>query len=343
MNLRSDNFATWLATAVKQLGGHSVAVLSMDNPRLREMIIASTKATTAWLQAGNHGEMTYLERLASAKANPWKTFPFAKSVLVVAFTNRWGNPEATHPFPKPSSNALLGYLSAYAHEVDYHTTGHSILKQLVHLLGANLKAEITVDTKGVDERLFAAVGGLGIIGNNGLLRLPDATGTRVFLGCLFVDIELPEVIHTPIVDFECSTCHACLNNCPTGAIQPEHSIDARNCISYLTIEKGDVLSRQEGENIGSWIFGCDNCTNSCPALNNVDQRIPVDLEWLLTSPAAEIRRTIKGNATAYAGVTKLRRNAVVVLKNMQSSRAEDLLRWVSENSGSDLIKRQIEV
>ena len=342
MNHKIDNFDTWLVAAVKQLGGHSVAILSMDNPCLRKGIIASDEANTAWLRAGNHGEMTYLERLANAKANPWKTFPFAKSVIVVAFTNRWGAPAATHPFPKPPSNAMLGYLSAYAHEVDYHTTGHSILEQLVQLLGTDIQSEITVDTKGVDERLFATIGGLGIIGSNGLLRLSGTTGTRVFLGCLFVDIELPEIVHPPKIDFGCDSCHACLKKCPTGAIKLGYQIDARRCISYLTIEKNGILSPQEGESIGTWIFGCDNCTNSCPELNDVDMRIPVDLEWLLKTPAAEIRRTIKGNATAYAGVTKLRRNAVVILKNMHTARADDLLRWVNENSGSDLIKRQIE-
>jgi len=91
------------------------------------------------------------------------------------------------------------------------------------------------------------------------------------------------------------------------------------------------------------LFGCDDCTLVCPPKVETDLRIPIDLEWLLKSPASEVRRTIKGNASAYAGVTQLRRNAVVVLKNMEAPRAQDLLQWVRENSGSELIRRQIDL
>ncbi len=343
LNLKIDNFDTWLVAAVKQLGGHSAAVLSMDNPYLRKGIIASAEASTAWLQSGNHGEMTYLEQMSIAKAKPWKAFPFAKSVLVVAFTNCWGHSGSTHPFPVPANNALLGYVSAYARGDDYHTTGHSILANLAQLLGSDIKVEATVDTQAVNERLFATIGGLGVIGSNGLLRLNGQTGTRTFIGCLFVDIELPEVIQMPTVPFTCDSCQHCVDTCPTGAIKSDALIDARQCISYLTMEKGGVLSLQEGKKIDNWLFGCDCCTTSCPSMDNPDMRIPIDLEWLLKSPAAEVRRTIKGNATAYAGVTKLRRNAVVVLKNMQTSRAQSLLDWVGKNTGSDLIKQQIDL
>ena len=95
--------------------------------------------------------------------------------------------------------------------------------------------------------------------------------------------------------------------------------------------------------IGDWLFGCDECTTVCPPRDKADTRIPVDLEWLLKTPAAEVRRTIKGNATAYAGVSQLRKNAVVILKKMKSPRADELLGWVRNNTGSDLIREQIEL
>ena len=341
--MNRDNFSEWLVEASRGIGAHSAACIRMDNPVLRQRIIENNIQVADWLKLGMHGEMDYLERMLPEKSNPWKTFPFAKSVIVLTFSNRWGDPFATHPFPTPANDALLGYISAYAREVDYHLTGRAMLSELSVLLGTNIHTEATVDTAAVYERLFATVGGLGEVGSNNLLRVPDSGNTRIFIGCLFVDAELPEVIHEPQMPFVCATCSACVENCPTGAIQLGQPIDARKCISYLTIEKLGILSPDEGQSVGNWLFGCDDCTMVCPPSSEADMRIPVDLEWLLKVPASEIRRTIKGNATAYAGVTQLRKNAVVVLKNMGTQRAQDLLQWVGENTGSELIRQQIDL
>ncbi|HEY5654064.1 MAG TPA: 4Fe-4S double cluster binding domain-containing protein [Pontiella sp.] len=341
MNL--SNFSEWLQGAAKKIGAHSAACIRMDNPLLRSCVEENNARVANWLQAGLHGEMKYLERMFSEKADPWKTFPFAKSLIVLTFTNEWGSPEAKHPFPVPAENALLGYVSAYAKEVDYHTSGQSILSELKFLLGSDIQAEAAVDTKAVYERLFATVGGLGIVGGNDLLRVPGRTNVRVFIGCLFVDYELPEVIQQPAMPFQCGDCLACIKNCPTDAIRFGEPIDARRCISYLTIEKRGLLNKDEGEMIGDWLFGCDDCTTVCPPKDKIDTRIPVDLEWLLKSPSAELRRLIKGNATSYAGVTQLRKNAVVVLKGMQSVQAKELLEWSRKNTGSDLIREQIDL
>ena len=338
-----DNFSEWLAEASRGIGAHSAACIRMDNPLLRQSIEENTTQVADWLKLGMHGEMGYLEQMLPEKSNSWKTFPFAKSVIVLTFGNCWGDPAATHPFPVPEDNALLGYISAYAREADYHLTGQAMLSELAALLGKDIYSEATVDTAAVYERLFATVGGLGMVGSNTLLRVPDSGTSRFFIGCLFVDIELPEVIHEAQMPIACDSCCACLENCPTGAIQSGQPIDARKCISYLTIEKRGTLSFEEAESVGNWLFGCDDCTMVCPPRAEVDTRIPVDLEWLLKAPASEIRRTIKGNATAYPGVTQLRKNAVVVLKNMGTARAWDLLQWVSKNSGSDLIRRQIDL
>lgn len=341
--MNRDNFSEWLTEASREIGAYSAACIRMDNPILRQRIEENNAQVADWLKLGMHGEMDYLDRMFPKKSNPWKTFPFAKSVIILTFGNRWGDPAATHLFPTPANDALLGYISAYAREADYHLTGQVMLSKLAALLGENVHVEATVDTAAVYERLFATVAGLGVIGSNDLLRLPDSRNTRVFIGCLFVDAELLEVIHKVQVPFACTTCRACVKNCPTGAIQSGQPIDARKCISYLTIEKRGTLSPEEGESIGSWLFGCDDCTMVCPPQAEVDMRIPVDLEWLLKAPASEIRRTIKGTATAYAGVTQLRKNAVVVLKNMKTSRAQDLLQWVHENTGSKLIRQQIDL
>jgi epoxyqueuosine reductase len=341
--MNTANFSEWLAETAVRIGAHSAACVRMDNPVLKRRIEENNAVVRDWLAAALHGEMDYLERMFPEKADPWKTFPLAKSVIVLAFTNRWGDPAARHPFPEPEPGALLGYISAYAKETDYHAAGQAMLAELKDLLGAGIHAEAAVDTRAVYERLFATVGGLGIVGGNDLLRVPDRTNVRVFIGCLFVDAELPEVIHEPKMPFGCADCLACIKRCPTGAIAFGKPIDARKCISYLTIEKRSPLSAEEGAMIGEWLFGCDWCSVVCPPRDKVDTRIPVDLEWLLKTPAAELRRTIKGNAVSYAGVTQLRKNAVVLLKKNQSPQAGELLEWTRKNSGSDLILKQIDL
>jgi epoxyqueuosine reductase len=341
--MEGNKFSQWLDETARRLGAHSAACIRMDNPLLRARIEENTVRVAEWLQAGLHGEMSYLERMLTEKADPWSTFPFARSVVVVAFTNRWGDPEASHPFPESAEDALLGYVSAYARERDYHTVGQELLARLEQHLGEAVRAEAAVDTRAVYERLFAGVGGLGVVGGNDLLRVPNRTNVRVFIGCLFVEALLPEVIREPKMPFACADCLACVRNCPTGAIEFGQPIDARRCISYLTIEKRSLLSREEGEMIGDWIFGCDDCSVVCPPRDKVDTRVPVDLEWLFRTPAAEVRRIIRDNAVSYAGVTRLRRNAAVVLKNMNTDRAKEFLADVREKTGSDLIRRQIDL
>ncbi len=338
-----ESFRTWLAETAREIGAHSAACIRMDNPVLQRSIEENNIRVSGWLKKQRHGEMDYLERMFANKSNPRKTFPAAQSAVVLCFTNQWGDPAAMHPFPTPKDGALLGYISAYAKEIDYHHKGQAMLEKLRNRLGQEIQAEAAVDTKAVYERLFATVGGLGIVGGNDLLRVPGRTNVRVFIGCLFVDVELPEVIHEPKMPFSCDDCLACIKHCPTGAIEFGQTIDARKCISYLTIEKRSLLNRAEGAMIEEWLFGCDWCTVVCPPRDKIDTRIPVDLEWLLKTPAGELRRLIKGNATAYAGVTQLRKNAVVVLKKMKDPRAEELLGWVRKNNGSDLIRQQIDL
>ena len=337
-----DEFRDWLSAAAVRVGAHSACCVRLDHPRLPEAIAANEARVRKWLAEGKQGEMEYVERMLPEKADPWGTFPGAKAVIVLAFTNGWGDAEAMHPFPAPAEGALVGYVSSYAREVDYHARGQAMLQELHGLMGRDVKAVAAVDTKPVFERLFATFGGLGIIGANNLLRVPDRTNVRVFIGTLFVDAELPNVVHEVAMPFGCEDCLACISNCPTDAIQPGEPIDALRCISYLTIEKRSVLSRAEAEMMGSWIFGCDDCSNVCPPKEQVDSRIPVDLGWLLQTPAGEVRRTIAGNATAYAGVTQLRRNAVALLKLREESAAKDLLAWTAAHSGSALVQEQMQ-
>ena len=341
--MESDNFAEWLQANAREVGAYSAACVRMDHSELRRRIEENSALTAKWLASGQQGEMEYLDRMFAEKSDPWKTFPFAKSVVVLTFTNEWGDPNASHPFPPPPDGALLGYISAYAKAIDYHTTGRSMLAALHERLGEELRAEAAVDTQAIYERLFASIGGLGLMGGNNLLRVPGKAGVRVFIGCLFIEAELPEVILEPTLPFACSDCRACIKKCPTGAIQFGAPMDARKCISYLTIEKRSVLDRAEEAQVGEWLFGCDGCTSACPPSHlGDDARIPVDLEWLLKTSAGKLRRLMKGNAVGYAGVTQLRKNAVAILKNKPNNpEAQALLRWVEQHSGSELVRAQL--
>lgn len=336
-------FARGLESAVKELGGHSAACLRLDNPRLRESVTESKERMQAWLSAGGHGDMDYLVRTFPARTNPWQTYAFAESVIVVAFTNHWGQPNLPTPFPKPAHADLVGYVSAYAAQTDYHHTGRQLLGSLAQRLPEGLRVEATVDTAPVDERLLAQLAGLGQWAGNNLIRIPGGVNTRVLLGCLFVGAKLPEVIGQPCFSFPCDACRACERNCPGGALRFGQPIQAERCISYLTMEKRGLLNREEGALLGRWIFGCDACTSSCPSENTNDLRVAVDLTWLLLAPAARIRPALKDNATAYAGITRLRRNAVVVLKNTATPAARALLDKVRAVTGSELIRQQIDL
>ncbi|NQU41191.1 MAG: DUF1730 domain-containing protein [Lentisphaerae bacterium] len=288
--------------------------------------------------------MEYLFRHAAMKDDLHVTLPSARSVIVVTFRNKWGHPDAAHPFPVPAPGAPVGYISAYAKERDYHHVGQELLSglaaELVSLSGRDVGWAIGVDTKPVYERLLALTGGLGVQGGNDLLRTPELN-VRVFIGCLFVDCRLPEVIRTPKMLFPCETCRACVKRCPTGALEFGKPIDARKCISYLTIEKRTVLDREDGAKIEDWLFGCDWCTTVCPVGDAAETRIPVDLEWLLKTPAARVRKILEGTATSYAGVTQLRKTAVVLLKKNPSPQAAALLAWVRDHSGSEVVRAQL--
>ena len=337
------DFKDWLKNAIREVGGLDACCLSLSGDSLKETLNASGEAAKNWINSGYAGDMNYLERMLEEKIEPNKAFPDAKSVIVITFDNKWGSLEAQHPFPKVENSGLLAYVSAYAKEQDYHKTGHEILLKLHKKLQSKFQdfhAVPCVDTKPVFERVLAVFGGLGIRGPNDLLRTPNEN-VRVFIASLFCDIKLPEVIHTPKMPFPCKFCNNCVENCPTGALTPGLPFDSPKCISYLTIEKKGILNKEERVMMEDWLFGCDWCTVVCPPKDKVDSRIPVDLEWLLKSSAGEIRRTLKGSACEYAGVTKLRRNAVAILKEKNCPEAKELLKWAEENLKSPLILEQI--
>lgn len=208
-----------------------------------------------WLHKGMHADMGYMERNLEKRIDPTLLVPGAKSVISVLLSYYPGNPTiATQP-PK---------ISRYALCTDYHTVIKQMLWQMLELLRKEcgpVNGRAFVDSAPVLERAWAQNAGLGWIGKNGLLIHPKL-GTYTFIGELIVDIEIEPSNST--VTNRCGTCTRCMDACPTGAIVKPGVVDARRCISYLTIEKKTALSEQERQSLNGWCFGCDICQEVCP-------------------------------------------------------------------------------
>jgi epoxyqueuosine reductase len=206
-----------------------------------------------WLRDGMHGEMAYLERDAAARMRFDAILPFTKSVLAVARA-------------VPGSGA--GNVAAYARGEDYHRAVRTALKGVIEDLkplappGAHFR--VCVDTAPLLEREIAVRAGLGFVGKNGMLIVPGV-GSHVVLGEVLTDVALAPSA-APFADGadRCGTCTACLEACPTRAFAAPRVLDARKCLSYLTIEKRGPLTPEEEASLGGRLFGCDDCQDVCP-------------------------------------------------------------------------------
>lgn len=216
------------------------------------------EALKSWLAAGLHGTMDYMARGRDKRLDPLAVMPGAKSVISCAL-----NHNTDHPYSIECRDPERGWIARYAWGEDYHEVISEMLKnlaeQIVKLVpGTNLTNY--VDTGPVMERVFAKHSGIGWIGKNTCIIDPKL-GSWLFLGVILTDLELKP---DPLIPDHCGKCTVCIEACPTQAITEPYRIDARKCISYLTIEhKGDVAPGLR-EKMGNHIFGCDICQDVCP-------------------------------------------------------------------------------
>ena len=210
-----------------------------------------------WLGEGRHGEMVWMEERAEQRASPQGLWPDAKSVIALAMSYA----PATDPLALADVRER-GRISAYAQGGDYHKTVKKGLKALGRWLHERFGGELKVfvDTAPVMEKPLAAAAGIGWQGKHTNL-LSREHGNWLFLGIIYTSLELepgaPASTH-------CGSCSACIAACPTGAITGPHRIDARRCISYLTIEHHGPIPLEYREAIGNRIYGCDDCLAVCP-------------------------------------------------------------------------------
>lgn len=291
--------------AARGLGFHAVGVCDLA-PIERD-------ALRRWLDAGHGATMTYMHRQAAKRREPARIVAGARRALVVL--------ERYHPGPPPARPAAR--VARYAWSEDYHRVLGDRLARLADALvalGATPAATRPyVDAGPVPERELAQRAGLGWMARNTMLIHPRQ-GSYTFIGSVLTDLEL--TVDAPFTADHCGTCRACLDACPTGALPAPRVLDARRCISYLTIERRGPFRDDEGPAIGDWLFGCDLCQEACPwnkfAGPVTDPRLQPRPE--LTDPDldfddATFAATYADTCFARPGVTGLRRNAEWVKKN----------------------------
>ena len=254
--------------------------------------------------------MAWLERDPQVRIDLRERFPWAKSVVVVV--KRYG---AT----PPDAGGLAPFVASYALEDDYHDVMLPPLKALADDLGEG-QSHAYVDTGPALERKLAAAAGLGWTGKNTLL-LNARRGSRTFLGVIVSEIDFET---TPQRNATCGTCTACQTACPTDAFVQPGVLDARKCISYLTIEYRGSIPRELRPAMGQWLFGCDLCQTSCPFETNAQESnrvrytsdaLNMSLTDLLALDADEFRSHFRRTPFWRPRREGLLRNAVIVVTN----------------------------
>jgi epoxyqueuosine reductase len=218
-----------------------------------------------WLDAGFNGTMEYMARYGMARARPAELIPGTVSVITARMNYL---PRATPDDWMGQERARLGrpqegVISVYARGRDYHKVVRARLQKLQTRIAERIGPfghRVFSDSAPVLEGPLARKSGLGWQGKHSLILSRDA-GSMFFLGELFVDFKLPT---TPAVDPRCGSCHACIAACPTGAIIAPGVVDARRCISYLTIEYHGSIAEELRPLMGNHIYGCDDCQTVCP-------------------------------------------------------------------------------
>ncbi len=291
----------------------------------------------SWLAAGHAGTMSYLGRGLAKRLDPARVAPGARSVVTLAHPYR-----PPRPPPLDWRGELRGRIAAYALGPDYHDVVLAKLEQLAARLRAHGVAATRayVDTGPVLEREWAWLGGLGWFGKNTTI-LHRHDGSWFFLAEIFTDHELaPE----PLVSDHCGTCRRCLDLCPTGALGDGYVMDARLCISYLTIEYRGVIPRELRPRMGEWIFGCDVCQEVCPwnddgatAAESSAALFPY-LPELLALDAEGYRRRFGATAVSRARRDCFARNVAIALGNTRNPRAAAPLATAVASDPSPLVR-----
>src|SRR6267143_1275293 len=258
MNHISDT--QWVVERAKSIGFDRCGVARTERfPELAQ--------SSEWLARGYGGEMKYLAD--PRRSDPQSALPGVRSVIVCLLNYNTAYPLSTESTPQNDQEEPRGWISRYAWGRDYHQVLRDRLDRLVdsvreHFSGP-FEARSYVDTGPVQERALAKHAGLGWLGKNTLL-LNETLGSFFFLGVILTTLDLPPSLgpnELPPPDL-CGNCRQCLDACPTQAFVEPYVMDARKCISYLTIELRGPIPEEFREPMGNHVFGCDICQDVCP-------------------------------------------------------------------------------
>ncbi len=313
-----------IAALAKELGFVRAAIVPIEAPRRHALY-------TSWLDAGHAGEMTYLARPdhVDTRADLRAVLDSARSLVVVALAYDRRD-------PIPPTTLLRGRIARYARGEDYHLVMRDKLVLLAERIASELGRPVAsrpcVDSAPVLEREWAERAGIGFVAKNTMVIAPGA-GSYIVLGELLLDIELPATAPTEPPKPRCGSCRSCLDACPTGAFVDAYVLDARRCISYLTIEHHGVIPRELRSSIGTWVFGCDVCQEVCPfnagsgeshdpllTPRSVEHALP-SLVALATAGTNQMRQLVKRTAMRRVPRAVLLRNVAVALGNTRAPEA----------------------
>jgi epoxyqueuosine reductase len=258
MGTRSDT--VWVESRAKELGFDLCGVVSArEFPELER--------TEEWLARGFAGEMQYLSdpRRRSAQG----AFPGIRSVIVCALNYNTNLPTSTDVPHLHDNGEPRGWISRYAWGNDYHEVLQEKLNELMAALREHFdepfEARVYADTGPLHERIFAKYAGLGWVGKNTLL-LNQRLGSWIFIGAILTTLDLAPTLEDGVLPPPdlCGSCRRCIDACPTQAFVEPYVMDARRCISYLTIELRGAIPEDLRDPLGNHVFGCDICQDVCP-------------------------------------------------------------------------------
>src|SRR5687767_9094225 len=319
-----------LENEARRLGFCAFGIASADAAPL------SGERLRQWLASGAHGDMIWMEETAERRASPAGLWPDVRSVIALGMSYApAGDPLALAGRPE------LGRISVYAQGADYHDLIKKALKAIARWLvaEADCALKVFVDTAPVMEKPLAEAAGLGWQGKHtNLVSRKD--GSWLFLGAIYTTLELePDEPHVA----RCGSCSACLDACPTNAFPAPFQIDARRCISYLTIEHKGPIPTEFREAIGNRIYGCDDCLAVCPwnrfaasarankAFLPRAELVAPELGDLLALDDAGFRTLFSGSPIKRIGRNRMVRNAAIAAGNSGRPELAERLRPLTED------------
>ncbi|CAN5656731.1 tRNA epoxyqueuosine(34) reductase QueG [soil metagenome] len=314
-HMDSHQLVADIRSRAKQIGFDLVGIAPAAPSMYRDYL-------RAWLDDGQAGSMQYLHNRFAERTDPATHFPGARSVVCVAMNYHVD----LEPLPE-SAGDHHGRIARYALGDDYHETIKTKLHELadwIKTLAPDSQTRCAVDTAPVMEKELAARTAIGWMGKNTCV-INEQIGSWLLLGEVLTTLDLP--VDDPAID-RCGTCRRCIDACPTAAITEPYRLDARRCISYLTIEHRDEIAAEFHKPIGEWLFGCDICQDVCPwngrAPIAIDATIQprfatgtMDLPQLSNWSPQEYRATLRGSAMKRVKLPQLQRNARIVEANVK--------------------------